>query len=125
MGDVNIDLNLHSCTKWQNLIHLFDHTQLVDEPTRVTNNSATIIDHVYVSHPENIIKCCTSSISLSDHFPVCFTRKINHKVPKHKHITTIYRCFKKFNETSFISELTTDLDTFDTDNLSIDDDFNS
>ena len=80
---------------------------------------------MYTSHPENIINCCTSSISLSDHFPVCFTRKINHKPPKHKHITTSYRCFKKFDEKSFVSDLTNDLNFFITDSMSIDEDFNS
>ena len=123
MGDFNIDLNVCSNTKWLNLMNLFDLTQLVTEPTRITQTSATLIDHVYASNPENIVHCTTSSISLSDHFPVCFTRKINSKLPKHKHITTLYRCFKHFNERSFISELANDLNTFVADKASIDEDF--
>ena len=102
---------------------LFDLTQLVTEPTRITQTSATLIDHVYASHPEKIVHCLTSSISLSDHFPVSFTRKINSKFPKHKHVTTLYRCFKHFNESYFISELANDLNTFVADKASIDEDF--
>ena len=122
MGDFNIDMKVPANTKWQNLLNLFDLTQLVNEPTRITPTSATIIDHVYTSHPENIIKCSVSSISLSDHFPICFTRKINNKIPKHKHITTSYRCYKHFDENQFLSELTNDLNTVDADKLSIDKD---
>ena len=125
MGDFNIDMKVSANIKWQNLINLFDLTQLVTEPTRITPTSATIIDHVYTSHPENIINCSVSSISLSDHFPIRFTCKINNKIPKHKHITTSYRCYKHFDENLFLSELTNDLNTFVADKLSIDEDFNS
>ena len=124
-GWLQFDLKVCTNSKWLNLINLFDLTQLVSEPTRITQTSATLIDHVYASHPENIVHCTTSSISLSDHFPVCFTRKINSKLPKHKHITTSYRCFKHFNESYFISELTNDLSTFVADKASIGEDFTS
>ena len=50
MGDFNIDIA--SCTnqKWNNLIKLFDLSQIVTEPTRVTNSTSTIIDHVYTNY---------------------------------------------------------------------------
>ena len=53
MGDINIDLKAHTNNKWLNLINLFDLTQLVTEPTRVTETTDTLIDHVYTTHPEN------------------------------------------------------------------------
>ena len=112
MGDINIDLNPSPNRKWQNLIELFDLSQLIKEPTRVTESSSTIIDHIYTSKPENIIESFVSNYSLSDHFPVCFSRKINNKVSKSDHITTSYRCFKTFNEDAFISDLTSDLNNF-------------
>ena len=43
MGDFNIDLNLCTNTRCLNLINLFDLTQLVTEPTRITQTSATCI----------------------------------------------------------------------------------
>ena len=125
MGDLNIDLKIPGNRKWKNLINLFDLKQLVQEPTRVTQTSATIIDHVYTSHPENIVNCIVSDLSLSDHFPICFTRKINQRILKHKHITTSYRCFKNFDENSFLLELTNDLNTFVADELSVEEDFNT
>ena len=81
MGDFNIDY-ISQCinTKWLNMIQLFDLSQLVSKPTRVTETSATLIDHVYTNHPENVTECFVSHVSISDHFPVCFTRKVNCKL---------------------------------------------
>ena len=97
MGDFNIDLKAHTNNKWLNLINLFDLTQLVTEPTRVTETTDTLIDHVYTAHPENIVRCFTSTLSLSDHFPICFTRKVNSKLLKDKHTATTYRNYKHFD----------------------------
>ena len=83
MGDLNIDLKIPSNCKWKNLINLFDLTQLVQEPTGVTQTSATITDHVDTFHSENIVNCIISDLSLSDHFPICFMREINHRILKH------------------------------------------
>ena len=93
MGDFNIDYKSCPNKKWLNMIQLFDLSHLVTEPTRITEITATTIDHVYSSHPENITECFISHFTISDHFPVCFTRKINFKVIKNDHLTTSYRCF--------------------------------
>ena len=112
MGDFNIDLKLNPNKKWQNLIELFDLSQLVNDPTRVTETSSTIIDHIYTTHQENVKESFVSTYALSDHFLVCFKRKINCKISKSDHITTSYRCFKSFNEDAFITDLTSDLNIF-------------
>ena len=41
MGDINIDYYACTNSKWLNLVQLFDLTQLVSEPTRVTESSTT------------------------------------------------------------------------------------
>ena len=112
MGDVNIDFQACSNNKWLNLVQLFDLTQLVTKPTRITPYSSTLIDHVYTTNPENISECYVPSYSISDHFPVCFSRKTNCKILKNEHITTTYRSFKKFNEIQFLQDLATDLGPF-------------
>ena len=103
MGDFNIDFNLCTNNKWLNLLQLFDLSQLVSEPTRVTQATATIIDHIYMSNPENISKCFVSKLSISNHFSVSFSRKVHCKFSKNKHITTSYRCYKHFNEANFLA----------------------
>ena len=58
MGDFNIDCT--SCInkkKWQNLVQLFDLSQLVSEPTRITETTSTLIDHIYTNNQENINVC--------------------------------------------------------------------
>ena len=125
MGDINIDFRVCSNNKWLHLIQLFDLTQMVTDYTRITSTTATIIDHIYSSNPENIVECFVPSYAISDHFPVCITRKINHKIAKTEHMTTSYRCFKRFNETIFLSDLGSDLESFTLSNSNVDDDFTS
>ena len=112
MGDLNIDFQACSNNKWLNLVQLFDLTQLVTKPTRITQYSSTLLDHVNTTNPENISECYVPSYSISDHFPVCFSRKTNCKISKNEHITTTYRSFKNFNETHFLQDLATDLGSF-------------
>ena len=43
-------------------------TQVVKEPTRFANNSSSLIDHVYLTNPELLLSCfTTSSLHFSDH----------------------------------------------------------
>ena len=112
MGDPNIDYLACTNSKWLNLVKLFDLSQLVQEHTRVTQSKATLIDDVITTDPENIIECFTSNLSISDHYPVCFTRKVNCKIHKSSHITASYRCFKHFDEPFFLNELETDITSF-------------
>ena len=75
MGDFNIDYQNGNFSN-------NDLQQLVNFPTRITAYSETTIDHIYTSTPDNIADVTVQIISLSDHYPVSFTReatKINLK----------------------------------------------
>ena len=98
---------------------------MVTDYTRITSTTATIIDHIYSSNPENIAEWFVPSYAISDHFPVCITRKINHKIDKTEHMTTSYRFSKRFNEMLFLSDLDSDLASFTLSNSYVDDDFTS
>ena len=123
MGDFNIDMISCSNSKWLNLIQLFDRSQLVKHSTRVTETSSSIIDHAYATDLGNITECFVPSYAISDHFPICFTRKVHCKIPKTEHITTSYRCFKTFDEQHFLADLHHDLCNFETNRETIDEDF--
>ena len=123
IGDFNIDIALSSNTKWMNLVQLFDLTQLVSTPTRVIQTSSTIIDHIYTSNPENITETFVPYYTISDYFPVCFSRKVNAKISKPDHITTSYRCFKTFDENLFLTDLSSCLEHFKSDRSTVDEDF--
>ena len=108
LGDLNFNmLNKTGPVKaWLQKTENLNMSQLVCSPTRVTETSETIIDHVYSNVPDNIVSVSVPHYSISDHYPVCVTRKISNtfeKGPVHKFIT--YRNTKSFNETEFIREL--------------------
>ena len=75
-------------------------------PTRVTQNSATLIDHIYVSETRHAIEACVPISNISDHYPACVTwSKKGVKIPKIGHKTIRYRCFTSFNEQLFLQDL--------------------
>lgn len=123
MGDFNIDFGSCSNSKWLNLIQLFDLSQLIKDATRVTETSSSLIDHAYTTNKENITECFVPTYAISDHFPICITRKVNSKIPKTEHITTSYRCFKTFDEISFLADLQYDLNNLEINRETIDEDF--
>ena len=60
-------------------------------PTRVTRCSALLLDHLYVTHPEQIMESLVPIYGLSDHDPVCFVhRSRGPKSPKSHHDTIKY-----------------------------------
>ena len=55
LGDLNKNLlNEEIDRDWGNFIMSLGLTQLVSEPTRVTKDSTTLIDHIYTNNEENI-----------------------------------------------------------------------
>ena len=106
MGDINRDLlNNQIKNAWTDYMEPFGLTQLVSEPTRVTGDSSTLIDHIYANCPENVNSLNIPKIGLSDHFPIFFTRKMHVQPPKIDHYTISYRSFKNFNEDKFTEDL--------------------
>lgn len=115
MGDFNIDLMVPQ-PEWISCTKMVDFTQLITEPTRIqkytskkTNRSwvtSTLIDHIYTNNTDMISASSTSNVCVSDHKPlIC---KLTCKLPKRKnkgHTYVQYRCFKKFDQSHFISDL--------------------
>ena len=109
MGDINIDIldGMHTApSAWQDIIDGHQLTQIVRDPTRVTGDTHTLIDHIYVSHPGNVKACKVSTMALSDHYPVCFVRHLRANYDrKHGHTTIKYRSYKNFDEKAFLADL--------------------
>ena len=57
-GDININLvkkdKAISIKNYLNEIHSFGTINLIDVPTRVTNQGETLIDHFYFSNPQKV-----------------------------------------------------------------------
>ena len=68
LGDFNIDLQ-KSNSQWTYNLDTYNLHQLIKLPTRVTQNSATLIDHIYVSETRYAIETCVPISNVSDHYP--------------------------------------------------------
>ena len=107
MGDFNRDLLQVNIKKtWLEYMESFGLEQIVKSPTRITDHSETLIDHIYCNNLSNVLSTKVPILGLSDHFPVFVTRKLNSSpVLKKSHHSISYRSFKNFNEAEFINDL--------------------
>jgi hypothetical protein len=77
---------------------------ILNEPTKVTENSSSIIDLILCNKPENIVKSGSICVGLSDHNIIHCCRKIKRSTSgKHKNIKI--RSLEKYNTASFVEEL--------------------
>ena len=87
-----------------NSYDLFSFKQLIEEPTRLTLETATIIDHIATTYAGNIVESGVHKVSLSDHFMVYCIRKFDSAVKKdHKKKKT--RSMKNCEEQDFLSDV--------------------
>ena len=117
LGDVNYDFLPSSlsfqASEFKFITGLYQYEQLISEPTRVTKDSRTLIDHFYTTNPDNIISKGISTISISDHYLIYGIRKF--KVSKENAKIIKYRDYKHFNERMFLQDLQNSLYDFDLD----------
>lgn len=110
LGDTNINYcpknKYFLNNKWNEFNLKFGLSQLISEPTRVTKNSSTIIDHIYTNCTDYVQDIHVPEYSISDHYPICFTRITDKiKIKNHNHKTMTYRSFRGFNNDAFNSDL--------------------
>ena len=121
LGDFNIDLlnPKNRKNKLYKSLNALGLQQLVSSPTRVHSKqidedftiTRTLIDHIYVSHPNNIDRVQVPELTLSDHYPVFVVRRCNAALRKqrmkneHSHHHIKYRTFKNFDKCKFFDDL--------------------
>ena len=105
-GDFNIDLLRKKKSNLSTIFSDAGFTQIIKTATRVTDNTSTLIDHIYTTHPNRIVQSFVPVYGISDHFPVCFVHKFRGaKSPKCEHDEISYRNLKKLNLDDFIHDL--------------------
>ena len=80
MGDLN-----SNARKLQFLSSLYQVDQLINEPSRVTSTSATLIDLFFTNKQENIMQSGVVHIGISDHSLIYAVRKF--ALPKSREST--------------------------------------
>ena len=97
---------MFECKAWSEFVINTGFQQLVNQPTRVTKKSSSVIDHIYSNRDDRICEISIPSITLNDHFPVCVTRKFNSRHTKsNSHSVLKYWSFKNFQLTEFQRDL--------------------
>ena len=87
-----------------NIIDIYGLTQLVTEPTRVTQYSSTLIDLCLTNSPDKISHSGVIDIGIIDHYAIYLKRKVSH-LRSNVHKTVEVRQLKNFNEAEFLRDL--------------------
>ena len=105
-GDFNLnilDLSNKFIAEYVETIFSYGFLQLVTRPTRVSGNSATLIDHILTNSTVNCHDSFILCSRLSDHFPVI--HQINFNKTKEKKLTFESRNFSQTNIKKFKDSL--------------------
>ena len=105
IGDMNMDV-LGNCSNGHILIDFcstFNLTQLVKEPTRITEASETLIDIALTTNDNIIDVCKVKTSSISDHNLISLTLKFKAPKPRTSYITT--RNYKRYDPEKFVKDL--------------------
>ena len=82
---------------------IYGLTQLITEPTRVTQYSRTLIDLCLTNSPDKISNSGVVNIGISDHCAIFLTRKISH-FRSFVHKTAEVPQLNNFNEDEFLRD---------------------
>lgn len=105
LGDMNCDMlsDSHPSVCLNNILDLYGLKQLITEPTRITQNTKTLIDLCITNTPEKVTCSGVRHVSISDHSLVFMCRKSRYNRQNSRIIEI--RSFKKFNESKFLEDL--------------------
>ena len=113
LGDFNIDMlqsncniNLHSHTNpLTDFCDQFCLTNTIDEPTRATKTSKSLIDVILVNRPEHWATSGSLQLDMNDHDLIYIVRKQRLSKSRVKVIES--RSMKQFNQDAFLADLAT------------------
>ena len=106
LGDLNCNLLNSSDPASQALVNFctsFNLSQMITQPTRVTESSATLIDVILTSHENLIIDTKVMPSSISDRDLIYAVLKLKRKRPKPVCIMT--RIFKNYQQDDFLWDI--------------------
>ena len=132
LGDFNIDLlpdrNHPNVKSWTDVVSNFELEQIITQPTRITETTSTLIDHIYVNTNVNIKNSDVIQWSISDHFPVYaaietdnnLKNNTNNKILNEKHNEISYMKVKGFDNQQFSNDVAAAMQNFSNNNLNTD-----
>ncbi len=104
LGDMNI-CALHPVSSlsrnYSSVCNLFGLKQLISEPTRVTDKSSTLLDHILCNNQEKVCQSGVISVGISDHYMTYVSRKVvKGQIGGHK--TVKIRSLKNYSSEKFV-----------------------
>lgn len=102
MGDLNDDL-LTRGNNLNRIIRNLNLKQVIDKPTRITQNSSTLLDVIITNNTEMILKSDVEPGNVADHEVISVV--INIHKPKQEPITKTYRSHKDYSQDIFCNLL--------------------
>ena len=109
LGDFNCNVGAsvidHPTKVLTGITELFDLQQLICEPTRITESTATTIDLIFTNESDKIVCSGVSRVGISDYDLIYAFRKLSAGNNNGKHSTITYRNFKHFNIDLFRNDI--------------------
>lgn len=106
LGDINIDFfkfAIHNSTEaYLDMLYANNFLPIITKPTRLTDHSKTLTDHIYTNAPIDNIIPGIGLFELSDHLPVFCLIKMEIKRNKERRY---YRDYNAFNEEAYLNDL--------------------
>jgi len=87
----------------------YNCTQLITRPTRITDLSATLLDHIYTNNIKMPVQPAIILSDLSDHLPTFVLIKSSCLKQKHSSITLRHN-YKNVDKSTFLQEIKDSLD---------------
>ena len=106
LGDLNENLLKYNedkqTSEYLDMLLSLGFMPIITKPTRITDHTATLIDHIYTNTPEKLIKSGLCLADISDHLPV-FCTMANTSPTNNE--PRFFRDFRHFNEDAFHQDL--------------------
>ena len=85
------------------LCNCFNFTQIINQPTRITQYSRTLLDVIFTNKEDLVKKTNVVSHSISDHELVVATLSLKKPRPRPTYVTI--RSFKHYNREAFLQDI--------------------
>ena len=100
----NLSYPNNTVKQLDSIYKLFVFTQIINDATRVTLSTSTLIDHIATNNNSNISRSEVLKTTFSDHYMAYCARKLRGAFKKeHKYIMS--RKISKLNRTDFVSDV--------------------
>ena len=109
LGDFNCDFMPDCCdsnyNELRNISDIYNLTQLIESPTRVTLHSSSLIDLIFTNRPDRVVCSGVAHLGISDHSLIYVYRKLSIPSESKGDNNVRIRYFNKFDSDLFRNDI--------------------